>query len=154
MCGVAMPRSDAVIFAFHILAASFPTKTLLWAKARMVRAKDAVACSTVAIYLYDAPGIWRKWDIYYLIFSLVISRLSFCTWCKHPAQAWKIAYLDRDILIPYICPDSSQLEKKGRWEKKLVFCRAISIAPEPFDSFWCLLSSWLFNFARGTQQGC
>uniref|UniRef100_A0A0A9EA88 Uncharacterized protein n=1 Tax=Arundo donax TaxID=35708 RepID=A0A0A9EA88_ARUDO len=77
---------------------------------------------------------------YYLIFSHSFF-IFFHTRRKHPAQARKNGYLDRDILIPYICLDSSHLEKKGRREKKLVFCRAISMAPESFDSFQCLLSS-------------
>lgn len=80
------------------------------------------------------------------LFSLVfLFQIFFNTWRKHPAQAWRIECLDREIRIPYICLDSTRLEKKAskerERERKLVLRRAISIALESFDSSWfvCLV---------------
>lgn len=131
-----MRRCDATIrrcnLFFFILATSFPTKHFCELKLGWLEKK--MPWHSCYLPVWCCRHLAKVRYILSDLFSSFFSTL-FCTWRKHPAQPWKIAYLDRDILIPYICLDSSHLEKKARREKKLVFCRAISIALESFDSF-------------------
>ena len=106
---------------------------------------------TVAIYLY----IWcfrhlKRKVGHYLIFSPVF--FSFFSYMYDANIQHTHGRLDIRIEI-FLYP-ISHLKKKGRGEKRLVFCRAISIAPESFASSRCLLNSWPLNFSRGARGFC
>ena len=131
---------------------SLATKIFHELKLRMkARWKDSVAqllstCMMLQASEEESQTLSDLFSIFLFIFFMYV-------WRKHPAHEWKIGYLDRDILIPYIFLDSSHLEKKGRGEKRLVFCIAISMAPESFASSLCLLNSWLLNFSSRGARG-
>lgn len=91
---------------FSISSPNSAYKTLRWAKARKVREKDAVVQSLPVLMLQASAESQILSDLIFLFI--------FNAWRKQPAQAQKNEYLDRGILILYICLDSCHLEKKVR----------------------------------------